>query len=38
MTRDPSFLHPEDPIAFAINKMAMGGYRHIPILRPTEPP
>jgi CBS domain-containing protein len=38
MTRDPSFLHPEDPIAFAINKMAMGGYRHIPILRPDGTP
>jgi CBS domain-containing protein len=31
MTRDPSFVHPEDPIAFAINKMAMGGYRHVPV-------
>jgi CBS domain-containing protein len=38
MTRDPGFLHPEDPIAFAINKMAMGGYRHIPILRPDGTP
>ena len=38
MTRDPGFLHPDDPIAFAINKMAMGGYRHIPILRPDGTP
>jgi CBS domain-containing protein len=38
MTRDPGFLLPEDPIAFAINKMAMGGYRHIPILRTDGTP
>ncbi len=38
MTRDPGFLHPEDPIAFAINKMAMGGYRHVPIIRPDGTP
>jgi CBS domain-containing protein len=39
MTRDPSYvLHPEDPIAFAINKMAMGGHRHVPVLRPDGTP
>jgi CBS domain-containing protein len=38
MTRDPSFVRPDDPIAFAINKMAMGGYRHVPVLRPDGTP
>ena len=38
MTRDPSYVHPEDPIAFAINKMAMGGHRHVPVLRPDGTP
>lgn len=38
MTRDPSYVHPEDPIAFALNKMAMGGHRHVPVLRPDGTP
>lgn len=33
MTKNPSYVHPEDPIAFAVNKMSMGGYRHVPVLR-----
>lgn len=32
MTRDPLTLHPEDSVAFAMNYMAVGGYRHIPIV------
>lgn len=32
MTPNPGFVRPEDPIAFAVNKMAMGGYRHVPVL------
>ena len=38
MTRDPVALRPDDPIAVAINKMAVGGFRHVPIVdggRPT---
>ena len=38
MTRDPVVLRHDDPIAVAINKMAVGGFRHIPIVddgRPT---
>jgi CBS domain-containing protein len=38
MTPDPGFVHPEDPIAFAVNKMAMGGYRHVPVLREDGTP
>lgn len=33
MTKNPGYVRPEDPIAFAVNKMSMGGYRHVPVLR-----
>jgi CBS domain-containing protein len=32
MTRDPVTLEANDKIAFALHKMNVGGYRHIPIL------
>ncbi len=32
MTPNPEFVRPEDPIAYAINKMSMGGFRHLPVL------
>ena len=32
MTKSPDVLHLKDPIAFALNKMISGGYRHIPIV------
>ena len=32
MTRDPVILRRDDPIAVAINKMAVGGFRHVPIV------
>jgi len=32
MTRDPGVLSPEDPIAFALNRMSFGGYRHVPLV------
>ena len=38
MTTDPVVLRHDDPIAVAIHKMAVGGFRHIPIVdggRPT---
>jgi len=38
MTPDPVILRHDDPIAIAIHKMAVGGFRHIPIVdqgRPT---
>lgn len=31
MTPAPETLLPTDPIAFALNRMAVGGYRHIPL-------
>jgi CBS domain-containing protein len=32
MTRDPESLTREDSIIYAINRMTVGGYRHIPIV------
>lgn len=32
MTPNPEYVKSEDPIAYAVNKMAMGGYRHLPVL------
>ena len=38
MTRDPIVLREDDTLAFAMHRMAVGSYRHIPILRPGKPP
>jgi CBS domain-containing protein len=32
MTADPVTLHQDDDLAVAINKMSVGGFRHIPIV------
>ena len=32
MTPDPESLTPDDGIAYALNKMSVGGYRHIPLV------
>ncbi|MEE2959615.1 MAG: response regulator [Myxococcota bacterium] len=32
MTTNPEYLHAVDPLAFAINRMQLGGFRHIPLL------
>ncbi len=37
MTRDPVVLRHDDTIAVAINKMAVGGFRHIPIVEAGRP-
>jgi CBS domain-containing protein len=37
MTPDPVVLRREDPLALAIHKMAVGGFRHIPIVDGTRP-
>ncbi len=36
MTTHPEVLSENDPIAFALNRMSGGGYRHIPITRNRE--
>jgi CBS domain-containing protein len=37
MTADPVFLRDDDDIAVAINKMSIGGFRHIPLLQSGTP-
>jgi len=32
MTPQPEVVQPQDPLAFALGKMAAGGYRHIPVV------
>ena len=32
MTPNPEYVKMEDPLAFAVNKMSVGGYRHVPVL------
>jgi CBS domain-containing protein len=32
MTPDPEVLHPDDAIVFALNKMSVGGFRHVPLV------
>jgi CBS domain-containing protein len=32
MTPDPESLSPEDRVTFALNKMSVGGFRHIPLV------
>ena len=38
MTPNPEFVKADDPIAFVVNKMAMGGFRHIPVLQEDGKP
>lgn len=37
MSADPETLELTDKIAYALHKMAIGGFRHIPILRDNKP-
>ncbi len=32
MTHDPEYLYEDDLIAFAVNRMHVGGFRHIPLI------
>jgi CBS domain-containing protein len=32
MMEDPEVLTPDDPIAYALNKMSVGGFRHVPLV------
>lgn len=38
MTRDPVVLRRGDPVAVAIHKMAVGGFRHVPIIDEASRP
>ena len=37
MTPNPAVLHAEDRVAFAIHKMDLGGYRHLPVMDGDTP-
>jgi CBS domain-containing protein len=37
MTMDPVVLRPDDSLAVAIHKMAIGGFRHIPVVDDGRP-
>lgn len=37
MTHDPVILRSGDPVAVAIHKMAVGGFRHVPIVKGGVP-
>ena len=38
MTESPEYLSSEDPLAYALNKMHIGGFRHVPILNDNLQP
>ena len=38
MTENPEHLSPEDPLAYALNKMHIGGFRHVPIVNDSMEP
>ncbi len=38
MTANPEVVRPENPIAVVLNKMAMGGFRHVPVMNPDGTP
>jgi len=38
MTPDPEVLSPTDPIVYALNKMSVGGFRHVPLVDPVGCP
>ncbi len=38
MTRDPACLSPDDPIVFALNRMGVGGFRHVPLVDENHHP
>ncbi len=38
MTEYPEYLTPEDPLAYALNKMHIGGFRHVPIVNDLMKP
>lgn len=37
MTSNPTVIHAEDKIAFALHKMDLGGYRHMPVMEGDKP-
>ena len=38
MTKNPEYLNPEDPLAYALNKITCWRFRHVPILNDFRKP
>lgn len=38
MTPNPEYLKMQDPVAYALNKMTVGGFRHVPIVDDEKQP
>lgn len=38
MTANPEYVRAEDPVAYVVNKMSVGGYRHVPVLQTDGTP
>ena len=38
MTPDPEVLTPDAPIVYALNKMSVGGFRHVPLVDELQRP
>jgi CBS domain-containing protein len=38
MTSNPETLTPGDPIVYALNKMSLGGFRHVPLIDDSQRP
>ena len=38
MTPDPEVLSPDDPVVYALNKMSVGGFRHVPLVDEARRP
>lgn len=38
MTTKPEYVRAEDPIAYVVHKMALGGFRHLPVLHEDGTP
>ncbi|OGW77971.1 MAG: hypothetical protein A2Z83_05170 [Omnitrophica bacterium GWA2_52_8] len=38
MTRNPEYVRPDAPLAFVVNKMAMGGFRQVPVIDSSGKP
>jgi CBS domain-containing protein len=38
MTPEPEVLAPTDPIVYALNKMSVGGFRHVPLVDDAQRP
>ncbi len=32
ITKNPEYVSPEDPLAYALNKMYVGGFRNVPVI------